>query len=608
MPLLSSRSIGHPFTRAEFDYAFTRVRSRRSPGLDGLTGEMCKSIWKVIPDSLMAIYERCQKEGYFPTEWKVARVIVLLKSPDKVRSNPRSYRGISLLPVLGKVLERVMVERLQERLCSTASRRQFGFKPGLSCEDAWRYVVESVKCSRSKYVLGVFVDFKGAFDNLCWSSVINRLEEVGCEEIALWRSYFSSRSAVVVGVGGSERTEVVRGCPQGSIAGPYIWNMMMDILLGELEPICKCCAYADDLLLLVESDARHGLETRGVEIMRIVERWGDSVGVRIASEKTVAMLLRGRLSASRPPVLRMTGWNIRYDTQVKYLGIHMSERMCFMPHLAELRRKLTGTVGMMKRVLTQEWGLSRRAARIIYGGLYVACATYGASVWCGVLEGATARKKLLSCQRVMMLGCLNVCRTVSTDSMQVLLGAPPLDLDVMRKAIAFGIRRRLPLVGGWVGDEVYSLNVKERTELLNECVLSRWQERWEGSDKGRVTFEYIRDVRYALGKAGFSFNLELGFLLTGHGSLNAYLNERGLSECAECLCGASREDWKHVLCECPLYSDVRNKERMGISVNGEDHDVSEALSSVDNIRWLNDFAKSAFDRRRSLVSGLNRPG
>lgn len=43
-------------------------------------------------------------------------MVVLLKSPDKVRSDPRSYRGICLLPVLGKVLERVLVSRLQEMM------------------------------------------------------------------------------------------------------------------------------------------------------------------------------------------------------------------------------------------------------------------------------------------------------------------------------------------------------------------------------------------------------------------------------------------------------------------------------------------------------------
>lgn len=56
---------------------------------------------------------RCRRSPGMDAAWKTARVIVLLKSPDKVRSNPGSYRGISLLIVLSKVLDRIMVSRLE---------------------------------------------------------------------------------------------------------------------------------------------------------------------------------------------------------------------------------------------------------------------------------------------------------------------------------------------------------------------------------------------------------------------------------------------------------------------------------------------------------------
>ena len=81
--------------------------------------------------------------------------MTLLKSPEKHRRSVRSYRGICLLPVLGKVLERIMIERLQERATVQASRRQFGFKPGRSANDAWLHVRNRVDNSSAKYILGV---------------------------------------------------------------------------------------------------------------------------------------------------------------------------------------------------------------------------------------------------------------------------------------------------------------------------------------------------------------------------------------------------------------------------------------------------------------------
>lgn len=60
---------------------------------------------------------RCMFEArYFLKAWKEARVVVLLKSPDKVRTAPGSYRPICLLSVLVKVLERMMVRRLKRKI------------------------------------------------------------------------------------------------------------------------------------------------------------------------------------------------------------------------------------------------------------------------------------------------------------------------------------------------------------------------------------------------------------------------------------------------------------------------------------------------------------
>ena len=558
-----------PLDDGELGYAFGLVRSKRSPGFDGLNGEMCKSLWKFIPEYLEAIYNKCVWEGYFPREWKIARVVPLLKSPDKIRSDPRSYRGISLLPVLGKVLERVMVERLQELTRGMWSDRQYGFRKGRSVEDAWFYVQGAVRENVNKYVLGIFVDFKGAFDYLSWDRVLQRLEELGCPEITLWRSYFSDRKASLVGMNGSVEIGVVRGCPQGSICGPYIWNLMMDSLLGQLEPLCKCCAYADDLLLLVEGRSRFELERAGGQFLEIVNSWGLGVGVDISMDKTVTMLLKGRLSPVRPPIVRVNGVSIRYVTQVKYLGLTMTERMCFTPHLAILKERLQAVVGKVRRILRSDWGLGRRAVRTIYRGLFVACATYGAAIWWESAMTVSGRRKLLSVQRCMMLACLPVCRTVSTDAMQVLLGAPPLDLIVVQRAVAFRLRRGLSvslLRNDWISDDdVEREGYLGSKRLLDDRVRSRWQDRWDNSPNGRVTYEYIRDVRFVEGNPDFRFCLSLGFLLTGHGPLNAFLHQRHLSDRSGCLCGARCEDWVHLIAECPMYSDIRDLGGMGIS-------------------------------------------
>lgn len=74
-----------PLEKIEVKNSIYRLRCRKLPGIDGISGEMVKAILKVIPDYLESAFRKCFTEGRFPCSWKMARIIVL----------PRSYRGIS---------------------------------------------------------------------------------------------------------------------------------------------------------------------------------------------------------------------------------------------------------------------------------------------------------------------------------------------------------------------------------------------------------------------------------------------------------------------------------------------------------------------------------
>ena len=123
-------------------------------------------------------------------------------------------------------------------------------------------------------------------------------------------------------VGGANEVErkVCRRCPQGSICGPAVWNMMMDGLLEEIgRRGISCVVYADDLLCMIEADNRK--EDVGTEVMEMVVAWGKGVGVEMSRENTVIMLLKGSLSDSRPPNVRVQDQCVKYTKKVKYLDI-----------------------------------------------------------------------------------------------------------------------------------------------------------------------------------------------------------------------------------------------------------------------------------------------
>jgi len=101
----------------------------------------------------------------FPRCWKDAEVVVLLKGKDKDPTEPKSYRPVSLLPTLAKVLETLIIKRLGEEITNNLSEDQHGFISTRSTLSAFNSLLHWVDNRSEKLVIGVFLDISGAFDN-----------------------------------------------------------------------------------------------------------------------------------------------------------------------------------------------------------------------------------------------------------------------------------------------------------------------------------------------------------------------------------------------------------------------------------------------------------
>lgn len=439
---------------------------------------------------------------------------------------------------------------------------------------------------------------------MSWARVLGVLRGVGSREFAVWRDFFRDRWVTVVGEYVSVRKRVRRGCPQGSISGPFLWNLVMNELLEELDTAgVLCCAYADDLLLLIEGNSRRMIEERASIACETVHAWGQWVGVDMSHEKSNCMLLKGILAGNRPPWVRVAGRVLPYRDTVTYLGLRVGERLSFRPHLVYLKDKVMAVAGMLRRVLRCEWGLRRKAMRTVYAGVLEAGVMYGASVWAVCLQFAYARVSLLRIQRVALLACLRVCRTVSTGALQVLAGAYPWDLVAAGRRVRY-VQARVEVMSEWEARGVLELvrpNEKPSKAELRRKVMDVWQSRWDNCEKGRVTYGFVSRVDAVPQTAWFDVGWGMGFLLTGHGSLNDFLYRRGLSETDRCRCGGV-EDSGHVLFECRIYEDLRVWERPGHELYGRLTPGNRGLVSEDRAAFqaVSDFAKAAFARRLEL--------
>lgn len=166
----------------------------------------------------------CLRSGIFPTPWKSANVIIIKKSMQHDPTEIKSYRPISLLPVLAKALEKVICDRLLDESKNNRSPHQYGFVRNKSTFDAIKALIEWHNNSTEKFTVAIFLDISGAFDNLDWDTLHLDLERLGCSPAtrAITKSYLHNRRATV-NIGGSSITVgLTGGCPQGSIFGPAL--------------------------------------------------------------------------------------------------------------------------------------------------------------------------------------------------------------------------------------------------------------------------------------------------------------------------------------------------------------------------------------------------
>lgn len=126
-----------PFTMPELAAAMKRLKNKGSPGLDGKSAPIHKQVFKAIQDIVLTLYNKCLAESTFPKAWKEGDVVAFLKSTDRDRADPSSYRPITLVPIPEKVMERMLINRAQ--LLVEPSPTQFGFTPGLSTSDASKF-------------------------------------------------------------------------------------------------------------------------------------------------------------------------------------------------------------------------------------------------------------------------------------------------------------------------------------------------------------------------------------------------------------------------------------------------------------------------------------
>lgn len=603
-------NIEENITESEIENAMRRLKSNKAPGIDGFHNEVLRTLWMNKGIIIYNILNKCFRDSYFPRSWKTAELVFILKDKNRDRTEIGSYRPIALLPTFGKIYERIIVNRIQEKYADAGmeSSRQFGFKSGRSTEDSFLCFREGVASTSKKYVVALFIDIEGAFDNLWWPAIIARVRVAGCSGtlVNIIKSYFNDRSVVTRSKFEKYERKVERGCPQGSILGPAAWNWAMDELLLKIERnfdenAAEVVAYADDLAFLIKANSRREVEEIGQRILQFLKEWCELYKLRVSTAKTTAMLLKGKLHRNRLPILKIDNKNVVYKSECKYLGLIIDDKLNFVMHAKFLRSKMVNFVMSVRRVARERWGIKRHIVDVLYNSVVLPIVTYGAAGWYDRTGHSLVGRNLLAAQRSILLVLSRACRTCATASLQVISGKPPLDLEVTRRGIIAKLKRNKSII--WKNykfrrrvaeEEFLDLDLDLEIEKLNTEIEREWQRRWFLEKRGRETYNFIKNVSFVRENGWFRPSREVTYLITAYGPINATLFDRGISEEENCYKCGVRETVDHILFDCDLYQDLRDN-----WLNVQKNEKHKLIINEEMYVSFSEYARCIFEKRKN---------
>ena len=353
-----------------------------------LTNLVLRECAPVITPSVSNLFNLSVSTGIFPAMWKQATVVPLFKNRGKAE-DPTNYRPVSLLPALGKALDKIQTTHLLRYLVERKliSPHQFGFMPQKSTTlqllyltDRWFRALE-----RGKNITAVFLDFRKAFDRVWHPGLLYQLSTLGISEWSVkWlTSYLSERQiSVRVGSTKSEYKTISCGVPQGSHLGPVLFIVFINNLPSTVSIPTEI--YGDNTTLHHEHSKLPSCSTYPAlqEAIDRTEEWAESWHGKFGHAKTRILSTNKdiMLDALTPT---MEGQAVTVTDNHRHLGVVLSEDLKWSKHAQCILAAASKRAGLL-RVMARDLPLP--VASILYVYYVRPVLEYASPVWHGSLR------------------------------------------------------------------------------------------------------------------------------------------------------------------------------------------------------------------------------
>ena len=168
----------------ELEKALQETRRDKAPGLDGISPEILKLGGPKLKSHLLSLYNTCWQRQTLPQDFKDALIVMIYKKKGD-RRDCDNHHGIFSLSIAGKVLAKIMLNRMKTISEQLLPESQCGFV--LAGQLLTWYLLlrqlqeKAVEQQRSLYI--VFMDFSKTFNTVNRWTIWKVLQAYGCPEL-----------------------------------------------------------------------------------------------------------------------------------------------------------------------------------------------------------------------------------------------------------------------------------------------------------------------------------------------------------------------------------------------------------------------------------------